>query len=317
MKPTLLVVTNRQDFAADYVIVRLRERGLAYYRLNSDELASSEVTFRVGGGQRRRTITCGEASVDLERVRCVWYRRAVRPEAPRWIDPEFHQFAASELRHLYEGLIADPEIRWVNSPEATERAERKVYQLRVAEQHGLRIPPTIISTNIDDLAAFAATNERTICKPISQGLITTRTASFAVHTHEVTRSEVADAQTLGGTPALLQQYIPKGRDIRVTIVGRAAFPVEVITPSDAPVDWRATRQGLTYRTCTIPSDVERACLDLMQTLGLAYGAFDFVRTDHSEWYFLEVNPAGEWAWLDIELGMSMRDTLIDLLYDAN
>ena len=314
-KPTLLIVTDRNDFAADFVIVRLRERGLIYYRLNSDELGASEVTVRVGGGQeQQRQIACQGAAVSLDNVRAVWYRRAIRPQVAESVDPAFRVFAAAELRQLFEGLISDPTVRWVNPLYETERAERKLYQLRIAEQHGLRIPATIVSRDRCELARFVADHREVICKPISQGFIRSGDTSYAVHTHRITEREILEAATVGTVPTLLQQCIPRGTDVRVTLIGDAVFPVEILVPADAPVDWRATREGLRYRMCTLPPETERACRSLMRALGLLYGAFDFIRTDRAEWFFLEVNPAGEWAWLDVELGLSMRDKLIDVLY---
>jgi hypothetical protein len=314
MKPSLLIVSEREDFTADYLIVRLRERALPYYRLNSDELAVSAPAFRAGEGDTLRQVNCGEASVDLDSIGCVWYRRAVRPQAPSAIHTDFRAFACAELRHLYEGLISSPTLRWVNPANATELAERKIYQLRIAGLHGLKVPPTLVSSDREALQEFVDRHHNVICKAISHGLIRAQGQAFAVHTRAVTRSEMMETETLGGIPLLLQRRILKGVDIRVTIIGNAVFPVEVITPVDGPVDWRANREGLKYRLCDLPVNVEQACRSFMRELGLLYGACDFIRTDEGEWYFLEINPAGEWAWLDLALGLSMRDSLIDTLY---
>jgi glutathione synthase/RimK-type ligase-like ATP-grasp enzyme len=314
-RPPLLIVTHREDLAADFVIVRLRERGLAYYRLNSDELATSAIMFRAGCGTLVRTLATADAAIDLERVRSVWYRRAIRPLASDRIDTSLRPFVAAELRHVCEGLIADPGIRWVNPLESSELAERKVFQLRIAERHGLLIPPTIISSDRAELSRFVTEEGRVICKPISQGLVSSDEGLFAIHTHEIRSEELQPTSMMEVTPTLLQRLIPKGTDIRLTIIGEAIFPVEVITPAGAPIDWRATRQGLAYRSCNLPVQVEQACRSFMAALNIVFGAFDFVRTDDGQWFFLEVNPAGEWAWLEVELNLPMRDALIDLLYD--
>lgn len=316
MEPTLLIVSDREDFAADYLIIRLLERKRAYYRMNGDEISHTKPTFRVGEGKVARHISCGPASVDLDRVSCVWYRRALRPRASDEVDADFQAFASAELRHLYEGLIAAPALRWINPPDATELAERKIYQLRIAERHGLRVAPTLVSTDPEMLQQFAAEHEQVVCKSISHGLVRAQGEAFAVHTHEVSSAELSQAGTLGGVPLLLQRCVPKGVDIRVTIIGDVAYPIEITTPPGAPIDWRATREGLSYRICDLPVDVEKACRSFMCGLRLLYGAFDFIRTNAGEWYFLEVNPAGEWAWLDLALGLSMRDSLIDLLYGS-
>lgn len=316
MTPTLLIITDREDFAADYLIVRLRELGREYYRLNVDQLFESTATFRVGGHEpTKRTVSCGGVSVDLRSVRSVWYRRALRPSPPPTLHPEFRRFGAAEVRHLFEGLVCHPEVCWVNPIAATEIAERKVYQLQLAGQHGLRVPATLVSTNREELEQFASLHCAVIGKPVSYGLVTSSQGqAYALHTHEVTRAQLTELDNLGGVPVLLQERVQKGTDVRVTIIGEAIYSVEIITPADAPVDWRATPEGLRYQRCELPPAIEAACRSLMSALDLAYGAFDFIRTENADWYFLEVNPAGEWAWLDVALGLPMRDSFVELFY---
>lgn len=312
--PTLLMLTNREDLAVDFMITRLRERGLAYFRLNCDELASARVMVRLDASGATRQVATEGAFVDLDQVGCVWYRRAIRPSPEAETLPEFRTFVAAELRHLYEGIVADPTLRWVNPFEVSEVSERKPYQLRLAGGCGLLIPPTVISNDREALARFAAAEGRVICKPLSQGLIETNGQWYAVHTREVESGAFDHHEVLGGIPTMLQRLVPRGTDIRLTIIGEDTYPVEVVTPERAPIDWRAVREGLEYRPCEIPTEVERGCRMLMARLGISYGAFDFIRTDAGEWYFLEVNPAGEWAWLEVALGLPMRDSFIRLFY---
>jgi glutathione synthase/RimK-type ligase-like ATP-grasp enzyme len=171
-----------------------------------------------------------------------------------------------------------------------------------------------VSSDRAALQRFAAEHGRVVCKSISHGLVAANGNTYAVHTREVSSDQLAEGESLGGVPLLVQRCVPKGVDIRVTIMGDKAYSVEIVVPLGSPIDWRATREGLSYRLCNLPTEVYDACQSFMRELRLLYGAFDFVRTDDGDWYFLEVNPAGEWAWLDLELGLSMRDKLIDLLY---
>lgn len=294
--------------------MRLRERGLPYYRLNSDDLASTTVSIEIDNARVRRVLSCGRVSLNLDAVRSVWYRRAIRPSRPHAIAPDFHSFAISELRHLYEGVLADLPVRWVNPLDLTDLAERKVFQLRLAAKSGLTIPRTIISNDLALLRSFADEHHRLICKPISQGLVSTVDRWFAVHTREVSLSDLTQARCSTVLPTLLQYLVPKGVDIRLTVIGDDVYPVEVHTPGNGPIDWRAASESVTYKVCSVPAQVERACRRLMNALGLSYGAFDFIRTEAGEWFFLEVNPAGEWAWLEVELNLPMRDSFIRLLY---
>ena len=56
---------------------------------------------------------------------------------------------------------------------------------------------------------------------------------------------------------------------------------------------------------------------MLNELGLNYGAFDFVRAVNGELVFLEVNPTGEWAWLEHRLQFPMREAFIDTFFGSN
>src|SRR3546814_11955937 len=71
---------------------------------------------------------------------------------------------------------------------------------------------------------------------------------------------------------------------------------------------------LIYRPCTLPEPVVDNCKKLLKALDLVYGAFDFVQSPEGDLFFLEVNPAGECAWLELELDLPLRDAFIDLFH---
>ncbi len=51
----------------------------------------------------------------------------------------------------------------------------------------------------------------------------------------------------------------------------------------------------------------------MNRLGLRFGALDFLVTPDGEWYFLEINPNGQWAWIEQETGLPISDAIADAL----
>lgn len=80
------------------------------------------------------------------------------------------------------------------------------------------------------------------------------------------------------------------------------------------MDWRDPEVSVSYSASSLTDEVKRMCRAMLAKLGLIYGAFDFVRTPEGELVFLEVNPTGEWAWLEDRLGFPMRDAFIQLFY---
>ena len=55
------------------------------------------------------------------------------------------------------------------------------------------------------------------------------------------------------------------------------------------------------------------CADLVATLDLTFGAIDLVLDDHGVLQFLELNPNGEWMWIEDFVGYQISDTIAKFL----
>ena len=52
---------------------------------------------------------------------------------------------------------------------------------------------------------------------------------------------------------------------------------------------------------------------LLGRLDLPFGAFDFAVTPDEEWVFLEINPNGQWGWIEDHTGLHITDAIVDHL----
>lgn len=313
----LLIVTSENDFAADYLILRLIEQGRTYQRLNSEQLSQVGVTFQVKDGQCKRSIlTLGAQSIDLSDVKTVWYRRSIDPTPPSPLSSSQRRFVAGELRQLWTGLVLDPSIRWINPIEKVYVGEHKVLQLRIASQLGFRVPETLITNNAKDLSEFVSRVSYAICKPIFHGLYIDNQSRYSIYTRRVTADSLPMQSTVDLCPVFVQQEIQRRADLRITFIGNRCFSVRITSNDPALIDWRVPDTTLNYSIIEIPLDIKAKCLAMMSELGLLYGAFDFIETSSGELVFLEINPTGEWAWLEDKLGLPMRDAFIELFYEG-
>jgi glutathione synthase/RimK-type ligase-like ATP-grasp enzyme len=82
------------------------------------------------------------------------------------------------------------------------------------------------------------------------------------------------------------------------------------------MDWRDPDVPVEYSESSLSADQETMCRAMLAKLGLKYGAVDFLRTPDGELVFLEINPTGEWAWLEDRLGFPMRDAFIQFFFGA-
>ncbi|GAA2692766.1 hypothetical protein [Streptomyces lunalinharesii] len=112
------------------------------------------------------------------------------------------------------------------------------------------------------------------------------------------------------TPHLFQAQVPKIADVRVVIVGPKVFAIRI--DSDL-LDWRADYSALTYTPMTLPADVERALIAHLDHFGLASGSFDLCITPDGDLRWLELNPNGQWGWLEAETGLPLTQAFADLL----
>jgi glutathione synthase/RimK-type ligase-like ATP-grasp enzyme len=309
----LLIITNKDDLTADFLITRLIEQKKSYFRLNSEDLTQGGFCFAINNNSIMRKFTISEKTLDFESVNCVWYRRKLYVCPSDIILPAQRRFVAGEIINLIEGMAANPSILWVNPIDAVTLAERKVFQLRLAQQLGFKIPNTLISNDANELRNFYKNNSgNVICKPIFHGLFISDDERSAVYTHHVEIDNLDDDIQLRACPTLFQQEIPKGTDVRVTIIGNKVFSAEIYSEESKPLDWRNMRVSISYRLFNLSKQVERQCMLMLKKMRLNYGAFDFVNTDEGQLYFLEVNPTGEWAWLEKEMCFPMRDAFIEL-----
>lgn len=87
----------------------------------------------------------------------------------------------------------------------------------------------------------------------------------------------------------------------VTVVGDTLFAATIDSQAHAEteVDWRKTSTpDIAHATYELPTEIEEKCVALTRSLGLRFGALDFVLDRDGQLWFLEINPNGQWAWIE-------------------
>jgi len=66
----------------------------------------------------------------------------------------------------------------------------------------------------------------------------------------------------------------------------------------------------------IPPAIAQLCSRLLEALGLVFGCFDFIVTPDEEYVFLEVNPSGQFLFVERHTGMPLLDAFCEFLIHA-
>lgn len=83
------------------------------------------------------------------------------------------------------------------------------------------------------------------------------------------------------------------------MVGSELFAAAIYSQETAyPVDFRMDMQRARTEPVTLPDGVRDRVLALLRRLGLVYGAVDMRLTPDGEYVFLEINPAGQWLFVE-------------------
>jgi glutathione synthase/RimK-type ligase-like ATP-grasp enzyme len=208
----------------------------------------------------------------------------------------------------------------MSHPAAVWQAEHKPYQLSVASGIGLRIPPTVITNDPSAIRESFAEFGGMVVKPARSGHVIRNGQEYSIFTSRVLEEHLDELESARWSPAIYQALIPKRFDLRVTIVGRRVFAAAIDSQSDpaASIDWRHTKNPrLPHHPITLPEHVIGHLLHLMDSLRLTFGAIDLIETPEGEYVFLEINPSGQWLWLDDMLELGISDAVADWLAGAS
>lgn len=311
----VLILSSTADDHATSVMSALQHRhGIDAVLLDTATFpATATMSLGLGDGAElsARFDTASGRATDLGDVGVAWWRRPEPFQLDASItDPVHRRFAWAESMHAVMGLWSALDTDWVNDPARDDEAGRKPHQLAVAARLGWHIPDTLITNDPDAARAFVARVGRENCVyKAFQG-----TEEAWRETRVLRPEEAAGLDAVRFAPVILQRYVPAVRDVRVTVMGGEVFASAVHTDA-APyqADYRADLGVVPVSAHVLPSDVRRRCLALTRRLGLVYGAIDLRLTPEGRYVFLEINPSGQWRFMEERTGQPMTDAFADLL----
>ncbi|MEV5881420.1 ATP-grasp ribosomal peptide maturase [Streptomyces sp. NPDC052020] len=311
----VLVATEADDITADMVITELNRRDVPVVRFNPADIGEDlTVSARFGPcpasavGQVRTP----SRTADLARVRAVYWRRPEWPTFPH-LSPDDSRFAAAQVRYGLGGtLYALNGPLWVNHPLRIAAADYKPGQLALAQQLGFTVPPTLVTNDSAVAREFIRTQGEVIFKTLRWTPYARDGVPVTGWATPVTADEIDDSVRV--TPHLFQARVDKVADVRALIVGRHTFAVRI--DSDL-LDWRKDYSALTYTVEHLPHRVDKALHAYLNRLELVSGSFDLAVDRAGDYWWLELNPNGQWGWLEAETGLPMSAAFADLLMQGD
>jgi glutathione synthase/RimK-type ligase-like ATP-grasp enzyme len=305
---TVLIVSSLADPHTQAVITALGECGARVELLDlADYPGKLTLTLAFEGGKRRFQLRRpGEGELDLEAVRAVWWRRPGTFGLPDTLrDLAHRRLALSESYTAFHGLFEAMDAQWINPPARDSSAAHKPYQLALAQRLGLEIPQTMMTSDPEEARKFWHACDGDV---IYKQFIALPEAWSETRRLREAETKIADA-AIRLAPVIFQRHVAAVADLRVTIIGDEIFAAAVdVRDLSYDVDVRLNLNAR-HIAHDLPEDVAEMLRALMQHLGLVYGAIDLRLTEDGRYVFLEINPAGQFLYVEQQTGQPITAAL--------
>jgi hypothetical protein len=323
----ILILSGPGDVHADAVEAVLLARDVAFHRFDTstypDEAACSFAIER--DGSVTGTLRSKSLEIPLESITSIWVRRPGRPatHAPH-LGPEARAQVAADSAAVLDDLWGLLPVRCIPAaPDRIAAAAFKARQLRGAAQLGFDIPYTWTGNSpaaLLDLVSDQPSRFVTKRSAPSQRMADERGEEVSRYTNFLRPRDLAHVDGIQLCPLTVQRAITKAVELRVTVVGRQVFTAAIHSQRSNHTrnDWRRFDLAHTpIESYQLQPDVADRCVRLVAGYGLSYGAIDLVVTPDGRLIFLELNPNGQYLWVEHATGQPISAALAEALADGS
>lgn len=315
--PKILIISNKHDYSTDHVTFQLHKKGASYLRLNRDQFPDFNITLIP-----TEQILLGKTNEFAFEINSKWLK-SIYFRAPVYLRDIYQpklspdeQLSRSQWAAFLRSLTIFDDVLWVNHPQATYKAEIKPYQLYIAKKIGFKVPNTIVTNTANHRSTDETEKRKLVIKTLDSVVLQIDTKEAFIYTNTVDSDELLTGE-LSSAPFILQEALIPKIDVRVTVIDNIVFAVAIKKKNKGiNKDWRLEKDNIQYSKINLPRDVEKKCVKLLKRLNLKFGAIDLA-IYNGKYYFLEINPTGEWAWLMEQTKMRIDEEIAKLLLEGN
>ncbi len=258
-----------------------------------------------------------EARLQIQDIDVAWYIRE-SSDGTEEADASLEiRFAENESRRAFLSLVSVLDCKWVNRKESIVRvSSNKLYQQKIAQRCRLKTPQTIISNDPESVMAFSSKEKGLLLKTLGYMKLDAAGNDF-LYSERFSHEELLDSRdAIQACPIFAQQYVEKRYEYRVMVIGSQVLACRIDSQASpmTRTDWRHYDfDNVEHIRVELPIEIQQCLYNFMREIELSYGAIDLIETPDGEYVFLEVNPCGQWGWIEHYAELSIPQAVASML----
>ena len=307
----ILIFSTANDYTTFEVIKWLNHFGeFDIFRMNSDE--NNNIIFNIH--ENNFAMQVDGYLIELSKIRVVWYRKGIN-----WLGGQFKEVSINEHPQLtsylnkkavqenhklseYIHYVIEQRIPVLGS--AFKSDLNKLIILDIAKSVGLRTPGFYILNEKQSIKNLVKYGEQYITKSMSDGIYLFESAEkrkgYFTYTELLTKERIEDYPE-EISPSFIQSKIEKQYEVQVFYLDGQFFAWAIFSQSDdqTRTDYRKYNDQKPNRVVPylLPEKIIKKLSDLFKKIGLNTGSVDLMVDLQNNYYFLEINPTGQFSAL--------------------
>ncbi|MEJ5105358.1 grasp-with-spasm system ATP-grasp peptide maturase [Chryseobacterium sp. MYb328] len=299
----ILIISDNNDISTTEVIKWLLVMQKKFIRVHEDEI------FEIRIWEKKFFLESTNNHFFLDEIHSVWYRRGGLNFKRLRYKNEAININMNEAQHWLEDYVKKKleSIKHINKE--SNSLVNKLLVLEEAEKVGLDVPSYFLSENTDDVI-FGKTIVKTIAgNPMLE--------SFYKDSNGMMFTTIVEEhENENFFPTFFQEKIEKDFEIRTFYLNGKCWSIAIFSQNDeqTKVDFRNYNYEKRNKNVRyiLPKEIEEKINHLMQKLDLNCGSLDFMKSG-DQYYFLEVNPIGQFGYLSSICNYSLEKEIAEYL----
>jgi ATP-GRASP peptide maturase of grasp-with-spasm system len=329
----ICIFSNSGDYSTSDVVSWLHYLGKKeVIRINYDDVNSDDSIQIDVCGNNFSFQVAGQV-VYLKDIEAVWYRKGKNWLCDDLFYPvtvnnhyKFTGYLKNKLKNeetklsQYLHYIIEKNVPVLGT--AVKSELNKLIILNIAKRVNLLVPQFYITNTKESMQEITSQSSDLITKSLSDGLFlfekTEANTGYFSYTEIVDKEKVNTLPTRF-SPSFLQENIRKKFELRIFFIDNTCYAMAIFSQTDekTKIDFRKYNEEKPnrYVPFKLPEEIDKKIKALFQILNLNTGSVDMIVDEKYDFYFLEINPVGQFGMVSQPCNYYLEKLIANYLID--